>query len=145
MKISTKGRYALRTLLDLAVNQNEEFISLRDIAMRQEISKKYLEQIVSLLSKANLLRTSRGYQGGYMLAKEPYKYNLYEILTVTEGNLEPVDNMNYEVTEYVSPEECMEMYIWKEFYSKMKEYLQSISLQDIIDNCAQTNGNDYSI
>jgi DNA-binding IscR family transcriptional regulator len=80
-----------------------------------------------------------------MLAKEPYKYNLYEILTVTEGNLEPVDNMNYEVTEYVSPEECMEMYIWKEFYSKMKEYLQSISLQDIIDNCAQTNGNDYSI
>ena len=74
MKISTKGRYALRMLLDLAEHQGEGFIALKDIASRQQISKKYLEQIVAILNKTDILQTNRGFQGGYKLAKEPAQY-----------------------------------------------------------------------
>ena len=77
MKISTKGRYALRMMVDLAEHQNGEYISLKDIAQRQEVSKKYLEQIVPILNKSGFLKTNRGYQGGYMLSKPPRQYNEY--------------------------------------------------------------------
>ena len=87
MKISTKGRYALRMLLDLAVNSKEGFIALRDVAERQNISKKYLEQIVPALHKANILTTTRGFQGGYRLAREPKEITVGEVLRLTEGNL----------------------------------------------------------
>ena len=76
MKISTKGRYALRMLLDLAEHQNEGYIALKDIAERQNISKKYLEQIVAIFNRSDILKTNRGYQGGYMLAKSPDKYSV---------------------------------------------------------------------
>ena len=88
MKISTKGRYALRMMLDLAMHP-EGFVALKDIAERQSISKKYLEQIVPMLNKAELLRTNRGYQGGYMLAKKPSEYTVGEILQVTEARSAP--------------------------------------------------------
>ena len=90
MKISTKGRYALRLLLDIAQNQQGGFVSLKEIAERQEVSKKYLEQIIPLLSRAELLQTSRGYQGGYRLCRAPEEYTVYEILSVAEGGLAPV-------------------------------------------------------
>ena len=90
MKISTKGRYALRMLLDLAVNGNGGYTALRDIAERQNISKKYLEQIVPVLHKAEILVTTRGFQGGYKLAKEPENITVAEVLRLTEGNLAPV-------------------------------------------------------
>lgn len=80
----------LRMLLDLAQNQGDGYVSLKDIAQRQEVSKKYLEQIVPLLNKSNLLRTNRGYQGGYRLAKDPGDYTVGEILRITEGDLAPV-------------------------------------------------------
>ena len=80
MKISTKGRYALRMMVDLAEHQNGEYISLKDIALRQEVSKKYLEQIVPILNKSGFLKTNRGYQGGYMLAKPPRQYTVGDIL-----------------------------------------------------------------
>ena len=83
MKISTKGRYALRMLLDLAEHQNDGYIALKDIAARQNISKKYLEQIVPVLNKSDILNTNRGYQGGYRLAKSPSKYTVGEILRLT--------------------------------------------------------------
>ena len=98
MKISTKGRYALRMMLDLAMHP-EGFVALKDIAERQNISKKYLEQIVPMLNKAELLRTNRGYQGGYMLAKKPSEYTVGEILQVTEGSLSPVACLQYEVND----------------------------------------------
>ena len=82
MKISTKGRYALRLLLDIAQNQQDGFVSLKEIAERQEVSKKYLEQIIPLLSRAELLQTSRGYQGGYRLCRAPEAYTVYAILSV---------------------------------------------------------------
>ena len=85
MKISTKGRYALRLLLDIAQNQQDGFVSLKEIAERQEVSKKYLEQIIPLLSRAELLQTSRGYQGGYRLCRAPEDYTVYEILSRGRG------------------------------------------------------------
>lgn len=89
MKISTKGRYALRMLIDLAEHEGDGFIALKDIAERQSISKKYLEQIVPILSRSGILRTNRGSQGGYALAKEPEHVTVGEILRLTEGSLSP--------------------------------------------------------
>ena len=90
MKISTKGRYALRMMLDLAEHQGDGYVALKDIAQRQGISKKYLEQIVPMLGRADVLRTTRGYQGGYRLARAPQEYTVGEILCLTEGGLAPV-------------------------------------------------------
>ena len=90
MKISTKGRYALRMLVDLAEHQNCGFVALKDIADRQNISKKYLEQIIPIFHKSDILKTTRGSQGGYMLSRTPDKYTVGEILRLTEGNLAPV-------------------------------------------------------
>ena len=90
MKISTKGRYALRLMIDVAVHGGEEFVSLKDVAARQGISMKYLEQIAGLLGKAGFLRSGRGALGGYRLTKAPEEYTLGSILRLTEGNLAPV-------------------------------------------------------
>ena len=99
MKISTKGRYALRMMLDLAQHQSDGYVALRDIAQRQNISKKYLEQIVPVLNKSDILRTNRGFQGGYRLAKSPDQYTVGEILRLTEGNLAPVACLEHEPIE----------------------------------------------
>ena len=90
MKISTKGRYALRMLLDLAQNQGDGFVALKDVAERQNVSKKYLEQIVPMLNKAGILAASRGFQGGYRLAQAPDRCTVGDILRVTEGSIAPV-------------------------------------------------------
>ena len=87
MKISTKGRYALRLMLDLAYNHTGSFIPIKNISQRQDISDKYLEQIITQLSRAGLVKSARGAQGGYMLAKEPQEYTVGEILRLLEGNL----------------------------------------------------------
>lgn len=142
MKISTKGRYALRMMLDLSVHQNDGFIALRDIAERQEVSKKYLEQIVPLLTKSNLLRTNRGYQGGYMLSKKPSEYTVGEILRITEGSLSPVACIQYGSIDCPRSEQCLTVPVWKGLYQTINNYLDGITLQDMIDNAA---GNDFSI
>ena len=90
MKISTKGRYAMRLLIDLHENQGDGFVALKDIAARQDISKKYLEQIVPALTGDGILKTSRGFQGGYRLAREPEDIPVGDILRLTEGSLAPV-------------------------------------------------------
>ncbi len=143
MKISTKGRYALRMMLDLAMHSADGFVALKDIAERQDISKKYLEQIVPLLNKADLLRTNRGYQGGYSLAKSPEKYTVGEILRVTEGNLCPVSCLQYPVNECPRASECMTLPVWEGLYKAINNYLDSVTLQDIIDRA--NAGGDYSI
>ena len=114
MKISTKGRYALRMMLDLAENQGDSYVALKDIADRQSISKKYLEQIVPLLNKSGMLKTNRGYQGGYRLSKVPSDYTVGEILRVTEGSLSPVACIEYEVNECPNADSCPTLGIWKE-------------------------------
>ncbi len=145
MKISTKGRYALRMLLDLALHSSEGFIALKDIAERQDISKKYLEQIVPLLNKSGLLKTNRGYQGGYMLIKDPKDYTVGEILRVTEGSLAPVACLDHPSNDCPRAASCMTLYIWEGLYKTVTEYLDSITLQDIMDRSAETGASDFCI
>ena len=143
MKISTKGRYALRMLLDLATHQNEGYVTLKNIAERQRKTKKYLEQIVPLLHRANLLRTNRGYQGGYMLSKMPSEYTVGEILRVTEGNLSPVACLQYGEIDCPRSEQCLTIPVWKGLYDTINQYLDSITLQDILEQSA--DGNNFCI
>lgn len=145
MKISTKGRYALRMMLDLAMNNDEEFVSLKDIAERQNISKKYLEQIVPLITKSGMLKVTRGNQGGYKLLKTPDKYNVEEILRVTEGSLAPVACLEYDPIDCERVGECMTLPVWKGLYKAVTDYLSSITLQDIINNDTSLRKNDYCI
>lgn len=144
MKISTKGRYALRMLLDLSMHRNEGYVALKDIAQRQGISKKYLEQIVPLLHKSDLLRTNRGYQGGYMLAKDPAHYTVGEILRITEGSLAPVACLHDDFIDCDRAAHCLTLPVWEGLYRVIIEYLDSITLQDILDE-APANGNDFCI
>lgn len=133
MKISTKGRYALRMMLDLAAHQGDGYVALKDIAQRQEISKKYLEQIVPMLGKSDILRTTRGYQGGYRLARAPEDYTVYEILAIAEGGLAPVACLDG--TENLCPrkDSCLTLPVWEGLDRTIREYLSSITLQDILD------------
>lgn len=145
MKISTKGRYSLRMLIDLAMHSNDGFISLKDIAERQNISKKYLEQIVPLLSKSGLLKANRGYQGGYMLAKPANQYTVGEILRLTEGSLAPVACLEGEVNDCARVNECITLPVWQGLYDVITNYLDHITLQEIIDKSPFVQGNDYCI
>ena len=133
MKISTKGRYALRMMLDLAEHQNDGYVALKDIAQRQNVSKKYLEQIVPILNKSDILRTNRGFQGGYRLAKSPDKYTVGEILRVTEGSLSPVACLDREPIECERSAECPTLPVWQGLYKVINEYLDSVTLQDILN------------
>ncbi len=145
MKISTKGRYALRMLLDLALHQKDEFVSLKEISQRQRISKKYLEQIVPLLNKSNILRTSRGNKGGYMLAKSPALITVGEVLRATEGSLAPVSCLEYEYNDCPHAEECATLHVWQGLYQVIYQYLDGITLQDILNHNTGIEGNDYCI
>lgn len=144
MKISTKGRYAIRLLLDLAQHQNDGYIALKDIAERQNISKKYLEQIVPMLNKSDFLKTNRGYQGGYMLAKNPDKYSVGDILRITEGSLAPVACAEQTPIDCTRCSECLTLPLWKGLYKTICEYLDGITLQDLLDS-ASACGDDYVI
>ncbi len=143
MKISTKGRYALRMLVDLAQHRNGGFVSLRDIARRQNISKKYLEQIIPVFNKTDVLRTNRGAQGGYMLARTPDKYTVGEILRLTEGDLAPVYcAANPEECERSG--DCATLPVWQGLNRVINEYLDGITLQDLVDR-QHDAGDDYVI
>ena len=133
MKISTKGRYALRMLLDLAMNQGEGFVALKDIADRQNVSKKYLEQIVPMLNKSDILLTSRGFQGGYRLAQTPDQYTVGAILRITEGNLAPVACLVRDPVDCQRSTECITLPVWQGLNRVINQYLDSITLQDILE------------
>ncbi len=145
MKISTKGRYALRLMLDLAEHQQDGYVALKDIAERQGISKKYLEQIVPLLNKSGVLRTTRGFQGGYMLAKSPDKYTVGDILRITEGSLAPVSCLEFEPNTCEKCEECITLPMWKELYKVITDYLDGVTLQDMLDKNSSLGADEYYI
>lgn len=145
MKISTKGRYALRLMLDLAENQKDGYVALKDIAERQDISKKYLEQIVPMLNKAGVLRTTRGFQGGYMLAKTPDKYTVGDILRITEGSLAPVACLDCEPNTCDKCETCPTLPVWNGLYKTITDYLDSVTLQNIIDSDRARKTDEYYI
>lgn len=145
MKISTKGRYALRMLIDLAEHQNNGYIALKDIAKRQNISKKYLEQIVPILNKSDILMTTRGFQGGYKLAKSPDKYTVGEILRLTEGGLAPVSCLEQEPVQCKRSNECATLPIWQGLNRVISDYLDGITLQSVLDQQKKRYMDDYVI
>ena len=132
MKISTKGRYAMRLMLDIAQHDTGEPVSIRDISTRQEISVKYLEQIVSALVRTGLLRSIRGPQGGYLLVKRPSDYRVGDILRVTEGSLSPVDCLTGEENECPREESCVTLRLWKELDAAIKGVVDKYTLEDLL-------------
>lgn len=133
MKISTKGRYALRMMLDLAVNNTGETIRIKDIAERQEISDKYLEQIISVLNKAGYVRSLRGPQGGYRLARDPKEYTVGMILRLTEGSLSPVPCLDDEENLCNRQSECATLMVWERLDAAIKGVVDHITLADLVE------------
>ena len=145
MKISTKGRYALRMVIDLAEHQGEGFVSLKDIAARQGISKKYLEQIIPILNRSNFLQANRGAQGGYRLAKAPSAYTVKDILELTEGSLAPVACLDTTPVGCERSEFCVTLPLWKGLRDAIEKYLDGITLQDLLDRQTEMYSNNYMI
>lgn len=134
MKISTKGRYALRVMVDLATTDPENYISIKNIANRQKISDKYLEQIISSLNKAGLVKSTRGALGGYKLTKAPKDYTVGMILRSIEGSLAPVSCLDDEENQCPRCSDCVSLYVWEKIYEAVNNVVDTITLQDIIDN-----------
>ncbi|MBS5421228.1 MAG: Rrf2 family transcriptional regulator [Roseburia sp.] len=132
MKVSTKGRYALRLMLDLAVNNTGEPISLKDIARRQGISDKYLEQIISVLNKAKYVKSIRGAQGGYILTKKPEEYTIGMILRLTEGSLAPVACVE-EDNACDKIHACATVLVWQKMNEAINDVVDHMTLQDLVD------------
>lgn len=130
--ISTRGRYALRMMIDLAERQGEGFVALKEIAESQDISKKYLEQIIPLLNRSGLLLTSRGVTGGYRLAKAPEEYTVGEILRSAEGSMAPVSCLEGETNDCPRCGKCDTLPIWEGLQTVVDQYLDGISLADIL-------------
>ncbi len=145
MMISSRGRYALRMMIDLAEHQGDGYVALKDIAARQDISKKYLEQIIPDLNKAGLLLTTRGFQGGYRLAKDPDMYTLGEILRITEGDLAPVPCLDSCHQDCDRRFVCGTLRVWEGLEKVVNEYLDGFTLKDVLDEHLQLAGNDYVI
>lgn len=133
MKISTKGRYALRLMLDLATYNTGEPVSIKDIAKRQQISEKYLEQIIAVLNKAGFVRSIRGAQGGYMLKKEPKDYTVGMILRQTEGDLAPVACVGEEGMECDRKAECVTVRIYEIINDAVNGVVDHITLADLLE------------
>ena len=131
MMISTKGRYALRVLVDLAEHRQEGYIPLRTVAQRQGISQKYLESIMRMLSKANLIEAASGHGGGYRLKKAPEEYTLWEILELTEGGLAPVACMKNSTMTCDRSKQCYTLPIWQGLAELIQDYFNSKTLADV--------------
>lgn len=130
MKISTKGRYAVRVMIDLAGQDPKENISLKRVASRQSISEKYLEMIVGMLVKEKLLISTRGKAGGYRLAKPEDQYTILEILEAVEGSLAPVSCLESQENDCDRYDCCSAIPLWEELYDHIRTYLSSITLAD---------------
>lgn len=133
MMISTKGRYALRLMLDIALHSSGDPVRIREIAGRQMISDKYLEQIVSVLNKAGYLKSIRGPQGGYKLTKEPEQYTVGMILRLTEGSLAPVACLEDEVNQCERQNDCVTLILWKKLDDAIKGVVDHVTLADLVE------------
>ena len=133
MKISTKGRYALRLMIDLAIHDQGKCIRIKDIAKRQEISEKYLEQIISILNRAGYIKSVRGPQGGHRLARSPREYTVGMILRLTEGSLAPVECVEEEETLCPRKQTCATFTVWKKMNDAINNVVDNITLADLVE------------
>ncbi len=132
MKISTKGRYALRMMLEFAMHP-DECTKISQVARRQEISDKYLEQIATILTRAGYVKSMRGAQGGYKLAKAPSEYTVGMILRLTEGSLAPVSCLEDEVNQCKRSETCATLMVWKQLDQAINQVVDSVTLADLVE------------
>ena len=146
MRISTKGRYAIKLMLDLATNDNGEPIRLKDVARRQDISEKYLEQIISVLNKAGYVKSVRGAQGGYRIAKDPSDYTVGMILRLTEGSLAPVACLEDGADICERCDTCETLEVWQELYNAVNKVVDGVTIADLVERRKKRLENlDYSI
>ena len=143
MTISTKGRYALRIMMDLAGHIGET-TKLKDIATRQNISEKYMEQIISVLNKAGYVRSTRA-QGGYQLSKEPKDYTVGMILRLTEGSLAPVECLAENALPCERSNICATVEVYKKMYDAVKQVIDNMTVQDLLDIAEEKAANDFNI
>ncbi len=141
MKISTKGRYALRLMVDIAVHSDGHPISLKDVAKRQNISDKYLEQIISILNKAGCVRSIRGAQGGYLLNVDPKECTVGRILRITEGSLAPVSCIEDDELVCERADECVTSFVYMKINEAVKNVVDNITLQDLVDTYFKKKNN----
>ncbi|MCR5584029.1 MAG: Rrf2 family transcriptional regulator [Lachnospiraceae bacterium] len=141
MLISTKGRYALRVMLEIASDTSGDYVPLAGIAEHQGISMKYLESIIVLLSKEGLLDGKRGKNGGYKLFRDPSEYTVLEILRLTEGGLAPVSCLEGEINNCVRAKSCQTLPIWEGLNNIINNYLGSITLKDLLEQSGNYGDN----
>jgi Rrf2 family protein len=132
MIVSTKGRYALRVMIDLAEQHSEERVPLKEIAERQEISQKYIESIMTMLSKNGFVDAVHGKGGGYSLNKKPEEYKVGDILRLTEGSLSPVACLEKGAAECPRKDKCKTLPLWTKLDELVEGYLDSVSLADLM-------------
>jgi len=140
MKISTRGRYALRVMIDLAEHSGEALIPLKDIVARQEISQKYLEGIMTDLSKAGVLVAQHGKGGGYRLSRAPEQITVWEVLLTTEGDMAPISCLDQMAEPCTRAAECRTLPMWEKLYDIIRDYLDGVTLADLM--LADTSGGD---
>ena len=133
MIISTRGRYALRVMLDLAAQASEGYIPLKEIAQRQDISEKYLENVIKVLVENHLLTGLRGKGGGYRLTRSPDQYTLGQILQLAEGSLAPVACIEENAEECYRKEHCPTLPVWQKLDTLIRQFLDSITLADLME------------
>lgn len=134
--ISTRGRYALRVMIDLAEHGGGDFVPMKEVAARQEISLKYIERIMPLLTKENLVEGQHGKGGGYRLCRPPEDYSVGEILRITEGGLAPVACLECGAKPCPRAAECRTLPMWKKYYAMTNEFFDGISIADLMKNGA---------
>lgn len=134
MIVSTRGRYALRVMIDLAENGNDGYIPMKNIAERQGISLKYMERILPVLTKNNLVAGVHGKGGGYRLCRKPEEYKIGEILRLTEGDLAPVTCLESNAEECLYKDKCRTLSMWKGLHDLINEYFDGITLSDLMHN-----------
>lgn len=145
MRISTKGRYALQLMIDLAIHDNGEYVSIKSVASRQGISEKYLEQIMQSVSRAGFVRSTRGPQGGYRLAKKPNEYTIGMILRLLEGSLSPVECLDEDVNQCSKCMECSSYPIWQKLNHAINSVVDTMTLDELVEIELNRYESDYMI
>lgn len=133
MRISTKGRYALRLMIDIALNNTGQPVRVKEVAARQDISEKYLEQIISVMKKAGYVKSIRGAQGGYLLAKKPEDYTVGMILRQIEGNMSPVSCLEFEDYDCPRQNDCVTLILWQKLDDAIKSVIDTVTLADLVE------------